>query len=70
MEDIVNSPWWNVLTVVVTALTIIAMFIIFFLGRQRKRLSYDIISNVPILRHHNVQGKLEILFEGNLVNGS
>lgn len=68
MEDILNNPVWQILAVILSTLAIIISIILFVYGRKKKSLSYDIISNNPvILKEDTIKEKLEIFFNKKIV---
>jgi len=72
MFEIPSEQWWSFMGVVVAIIAILVgvavAIIVYLMQRQRKELSYDIISSTPLLSHEEeVKGKLQISFEGKPV---
>ena len=59
---------WNIAAIVISVLAIIVTITLFVLSKKKKRLSYEIISNNPVLlEKEDVKGELEILYNGKPV---
>src|SRR3990172_5120414 len=59
---------WEFLGVALAALAIIVIIVLYLLQRNRKGLSYEVVSHTPLLsRTEEVGGKLQILFDGKTV---
>lgn len=68
MEEILTNPMWQVLAVILSTFAILISIILFLFGRKRKSLSYEIISNNPvILKKDAIKEKLEIFFNKKIV---
>lgn len=68
MLEILRDPLWQFVAVVLTSLTILVSYFLYRKQRQRKALSYEILSLTPILSmNEEVKGKLEIRFSGEPV---
>lgn len=59
---------WSLVGAIATIGAIIAAFIIYYLQKSKKRLSYEIISNTQLVGIKNkIQDKIKILYEDKLV---
>ena len=72
MPDWLRDQVWAfvavVVALVVAVATIVTMIVIHIRQRQRKSLSYEVISVLPLLRRtEEVEGKLEMQFDGKVV---
>lgn len=67
MPEILRDPWWQFIAGVAFAFVAIVVPILIYLKqRQRKALSYEILSRTPLLSiEEEVKGKLKILFNNN-----
>lgn len=67
MLEILRDPMWQFIGVVIGIIALIITFL-FWKQRQRKALSYEILSNTPLLSiEEKIKGKLQIIFDGNSV---
>jgi hypothetical protein len=65
MSEFLRDPVWQFIGVALTLMFIGITILLWRMQRQRKRLSYEIISQTPLLRKEKeIKGKLEILFSG------
>ncbi len=68
MLEILRDPLWQFIAVILTSLTILISYFLYRKQRQRKALSYEILSLTPLLSmNEEVKGKLEIRFSGEPV---
>ena len=69
MLEIMRDPFWQFVTVAIIAIIAIIVTIILYLKqRQRKLLSWEIISNTPLLSiDEESKGDLQVLFAGKPV---
>lgn len=65
MVDIIRDPIWQFIAVI---LAIVVILIMIFYNRQKKAISWQIISNTPLLRiDEEIRRNLEVLFNGEPV---
>ncbi len=65
--NFINSPSWPFWGVVVTILTIVVPFLIYYWQKQRKKISFDILSENQLLttqEWEDLKEKLQVLYEG------
>ena len=69
MLEIIRDPLWQFVTVVIIAIiAIIVTIILYLIQRRRKSLSWEIISNTPLLSiDEEIRGNLQVLFAGKPV---
>ena len=64
-----GDPIWQFIGVILAVVAILATFIIYYLQKERKRLSYQILNENRILTFsEELEGRLQVLFEGNPTN--
>ena len=70
MLEIMRDPFWQFLTVAIIAIiAILVTIILYLIQRQRKSLSWEIISNTPLLSiDEEIRGDLQVLFAGKPVH--
>jgi hypothetical protein len=69
MGEILRDPLWQFIGVILAVLAIGVSILIYLLQRNRKSLSYEIISNTSLLTvNEKVEGKLQILYEGTPIS--
>ena len=65
MLDLFRDPLWQFVGVLLALAAIAGSFIIYFLQRQRKSISYEVISKNQLLTvGEELAGKLQVLYEG------
>lgn len=65
MLELLRDPLWQFIGVVLAIGALAATFIVYFLQRQRKALSYDVLSKNQLLTvAEELEGKLQVLYEG------
>jgi len=68
MDGILTNLMWPIIGTIIALVAIFISIILFYFGKKTKRLSYDIVSNNPILlKKEDIKGKLEIFFNGKSV---
>lgn len=68
MLEIIRDSLWQFITVVIAIIAIIVSIILYLIQRRRKALSWEIISNTPLLSiDEEIKGDLQILFAGKPV---
>ncbi len=70
MLEIMRDPFGQFLTVAIIAIiAIVVTIILYLIQRQRKSLSWEIISNTPLLSiDEEIRGDLQVLFAGKPVH--
>lgn len=70
MPEILRDPVWQFIGATFAFAAVVVAIFLYWMQRQRKALSYEIISRTPLLSmEEEVQGKLQILFDDKLVQG-
>lgn len=65
MLDLLRDPVWQFVGALLALITIASTIIMYLIQRQRKRLSYDVISTSQLLTiREELEGKLQVLYEG------
>lgn len=65
MIDLLRDPVWQFGGVLLALVAIVISIIIYFLQRQKKALSYSLVSITNLLTdHEEFEGKLQVLYEG------
>lgn len=65
MIDLLRDPVWQFGGALLALLAIVISIIIYFLQRQKKALSYSLVSTTHLLTdHEEFEGKLQVLYEG------
>ena len=68
MLEIIRDSLWQFITIVIAIIAIIISIILYLIQRRRKSLSWEIISNTPLLSiDEEIKGDLQILFAGKPV---
>jgi hypothetical protein len=68
MSEMLRDPVWQFVGALIAFLAFIASLTVLLLQRQRKSLSYHILSQTPLFEvGEELKGKLQILYEGNAV---
>jgi hypothetical protein len=65
MIELLRDPAWQFVGAVLALVAVAATVVIYLLQRQRKSLSYDLVSTNQLLTvREEVEGKLQVLYEG------
>jgi hypothetical protein len=68
MSEIMRDPLWNFVATLVGSVSLLVTIFLSVKQRQRKALSYEILSDESLLSVKNeIKGKLQILYEGKAV---
>jgi hypothetical protein len=68
LSDILRDPFWNFLGVVVGILVGIITIGLYFMQRQKKAISFEILSDNALLSVRNeIKSKLQVLYDGKAV---
>jgi hypothetical protein len=68
MVDLLRDPLWQFVGAVLVVVALMVSVTIFFAEKKRKELSYEILSHSEILSAtEEIEGKLKILFKGEVV---
>ena len=68
MIDLLRDPVWQFIGATIAIVAIIVSLAVYFAQRRKKRLTYEILSRTPLLSMvEESAGKLQILFEGEIV---
>lgn len=66
MLELLRDPAWQFVGVVLALAALAATFIVYWLQRQRKALSYEVISKNQLLTvREELEGRLQVLYEGH-----
>lgn len=65
MINLLRDPLWQFVGVLLALLALAATFIVYLLQRQRKSLSYEVLTKNQLLTvREELEGKLQVLYEG------
>jgi hypothetical protein len=65
MIELLRDPAWQFIGAVITLVALTATIIIYWLQRQRKAISYEVVSKNQLLTvREELEGKLQVLYEG------
>lgn len=65
MLDLLRDPLWQFIGAVLAVLALILSFVIYQLQRQRKGVTYEVLSRTHLLTvREELEGKLQVLYEG------
>jgi hypothetical protein len=69
MEQFLRDQIWVFVGAVVAAIAIIVAVFLYFMGRRRKFLHYDVLSTTPLLRENELGDghRLQVLFDGEAI---
>jgi hypothetical protein len=63
--DLLRDPLWQFVGAVLAVLALVVSFVIYQLQRQRKGVTYDVLSRTHLLTvREELEGKLQVLYEG------
>ena len=66
MLELLRDPAWQFVGVVLALAALAATFLVYWLQRQRKALSYEVISKNQLLTvREELEGRLQVLYEGH-----
>ncbi len=70
MSEIISDPLWRFIGVILPIITIATMVIICWIQRQKRALSWQVVSNTPLLSiDKEIKGNLEVLYNKKPVQG-
>lgn len=65
MLELLRDPAWQFVGAILTLVALAATFLIYWLQRQRKSLSYEVVSQNQLLTvREELEGRLQVLYEG------
>jgi uncharacterized membrane protein YidH (DUF202 family) len=65
MLDLLRDPLWQFVGVILTVVTVVVSFLIYWLQQQRKGVTFEVISHTSLLTvREELQGKLQVLYDG------
>lgn len=65
MLDILRDPLWQFIGAMLAVVALVATFVIYHLQRQRKGLTFDVLSRASLLTvREELEGKLQVFYEG------
>ena len=68
MIEALRDPLWQFVGAVLAVLALVATFVVYALQRQRKGVSFEVLSRTNLLTvREELEGKLEVLYEGHAV---
>ena len=68
MDNLISGPFWTFVRDILAFFAVVVPIAVFFAQRKKKKLSYDVTSNTPLLSvEDEIQGKIKVLYEGNEV---
>lgn len=68
MIELIRDPIWQFVAVILAIVAIIITVILFFYQRQKKAISWQIISNAPLLKiDEDIKRNLQVVFNGKPV---
>jgi hypothetical protein len=71
MSEILRDPLWQFIGVILALIAIGVSILIYLLQRNRKSLSYEVLSDTPFLTmKEELEGKLQILYEGTSIKNA
>lgn len=69
--DVIRDPGWQFVGAVLALLALVVMVIVFLVQRQRKGLSYEFMTNAPVITVKDEDvGDLKLMFQGQQVTKS
>jgi hypothetical protein len=71
MSEILRDPLWQFIGVILALIAIGVSILIYLLQRNRKSLSYEVLSDTPLLTlKEELEGRLQILYEGTPIKNA
>lgn len=68
MLEIIRDPLWQFIGVILAIIAIAITVILYWIQRQKKALSWQVVSNTPLLSiDKEIKGNLEVLYDGKRV---
>ena len=68
MSEIIRDPMWQVIAVILAVIAIAIPVILYWIQRQKRALSWQVVSNTPLLSiDKEIKENLEVLYNGKHV---